>query len=645
MTLLRPYSNAKCPGEMVARLLLVTAFFVVYLHLAIALPMEQAPDEAMRYDLAKWIYTHMALPVGNETEIVNPVWGFSYAYDPYLPSMLAALLMRVASNFDASEHTLLIAARMVSILASCGSLCLCFRIGPYLFQRRGSTYLLVAFVGFWPQVVFLSSYHNNDAFSLFSCFLILHFLLTGRREHWPVRCCIGLGVAISLCLLTYYYAYGWVLISIVFCIVSCVRDSEITDKAKFIVQRSLLVAGVILLCAGWYFIRNAVIYDGNILGMTAAREFKAEYALTHEVHWSNPAQKQGLSISAMLFDSDWISTTLKSYIGMFGYMTTELPKAIYIAYSILVLGGLLLAGYRIVARRRKKDRLLAATLLATVVIPMIVSAYGSYTIDYQPQGRYIISSLPAVSCTVVLGYEQLYALCCDCLNGQWQLCFVDGEGENVLKKRFILGYPIMFVLPAVIIVCLGVYAYREIMLEELIPKDQITEYVSEDCSYLDLRFTTAEDSDGLFFVVCNEGFDVDGRWLPATKKDGTWHRIVNLSDYDRSGTYTVHIYRTFADGKMEFAGKTSAYVPNAVHDNLVLADRENDSVRLYPIDAFTSVQFDIWLVGATKPDIVYGEFKEDEQCWVATYTFGKNVNYDVLAYVGEGKLVFIGGAK
>lgn len=120
----------KIAGEKVAQSLFVFVLFAMYLHLAVVLPMDQAPDEAMRYDLAKWIYTHMALPVGNEEEIVSPVWGFSYAYNPYLPSMLAALLMRVASLFDTSELTLLVAARMVSVLASCGSVCLCFRIGP-----------------------------------------------------------------------------------------------------------------------------------------------------------------------------------------------------------------------------------------------------------------------------------------------------------------------------------------------------------------------------------------------------------------------------------------------------------------------------------------------------------------------------------
>lgn len=635
----------KIAGEKVAQSLFVFVLFAMYLHLAVVLPMDQAPDEAMRYDLAKWIYTHMALPVGNEEEIVSPVWGFSYAYNPYLPSMLAALLMRVASLFDTSELTLLVAARMVSVLASCGSVCLCFRIGPYLFQRRGSTYLLAMLVGLWPQVVFLSAYHNNDAFSLFSCFLILYFLLAGRREHWPTHRCIGLGVAISLCLLTYYYAYGWVLISVMFCIVSCVYDSEVTDKTKFIVQKSLLVAGVIFLCAGWYFIRNAVIYHGDILGMAASREFKAEYALTHEVHWPNPPRKQGAGIMTMLFGSGWILTTLKSYIGKFGYMTTELPKVIYMAYGILVLCGLLLAVYRVVTRRKKVDWLLSAALLAAMVLPVLISIYGSYTIDYQPQGRYIISSLPALACTVVFGYEQLAERCRSHRQNQWQICLTTGRGKSESQNMRVLGELDITLVAIVVVLCLGAYSYRDVMLQKLIPKDEVNVYISEDCSYLDLKFKTAVNSDGLFFVVCNEGFDVDGRWLPATKKDGTWHRIVNLSDYDRSGTYTVHIYRAFSDGTMKFAGATQAFVPNSAHKNFVLMDSAEGMIKLYPIAAYHNIQFDVWKAGAAEPDTIYGEFNEEEQCWIAAYAFEKNADYIVLAYTENEELQFIGGTK
>ena len=629
----------KTSGERIAQLLFVLILFVIYLYLAIPLPMDQAPDEGMRYDLAKWIYTHKALPIGGEEEIVSPVWGFSYAYNPYLPSILAALLMQVVSLFDTSEIALLVAARAVSALASCGSVFLCFRIGPYVFQKKNSTYLFAVLVGFWPQVMFLSAYHNNDAFSLFSCFLIFYFLVAGRKEHWPVSRCIGLGVAISLCLLTYYYAYGWVLLSVIFCILSCVGDKTIAKKAGFIAQRTALVAAVVLLCAGWYFIRNAIIYDGDILGMEAARSFKATYALTHEVHWPSPPAKQGLSLTDMLFCGDWIPNTLRSYIGLFGYMSILLPQWVYRAYGILLLIGLLLALYR-VASRKGGDWTLRGTLLVVAVIPLVISIYGSYTIDYQPQGRYIISSLPAVLCVTVYGYDRLSLRGGIRVIGQVQSRCSDEIEKTEERRTFAFGEWNVSLAAILVALCLGIYSYQGVMLKTLLPQDEVQISVSQDCSYLDLRFETAKYSDGLYFVVCNESFEVDGQWLAATKTDGAWHRIVNLSDYGKSGTYTVHIYRAFADGSMEFAGEEKVNVPAAVHMNLLLTDQDNNIIQMYPIESYAGVYFEVWETGDTEPTTVDALFSADEQCWIADYIFEQGAEYAVLAYTDQA--IFIG---
>ena len=35
------------------------------------------PDEYMRDDVAFWILQNGRLPVGNEPELINPIWGFS----------------------------------------------------------------------------------------------------------------------------------------------------------------------------------------------------------------------------------------------------------------------------------------------------------------------------------------------------------------------------------------------------------------------------------------------------------------------------------------------------------------------------------------------------------------------------------------
>ena len=45
-------------------------------------PFNYAPDEQMRYDLPLYIYNHGRLPLGDDPEIRNQIWGFSYAFMP-----------------------------------------------------------------------------------------------------------------------------------------------------------------------------------------------------------------------------------------------------------------------------------------------------------------------------------------------------------------------------------------------------------------------------------------------------------------------------------------------------------------------------------------------------------------------------------
>ena len=46
-------------------------------------------------------------------------------------------------------------------------------------------------------------------------------------------------------------------------------------------------------------------------------------------------------------------------------------------------------------------------ILACIVIPFLLSMYRSATYDYEPQGRYVISSLPLIAYMVASGFERL----------------------------------------------------------------------------------------------------------------------------------------------------------------------------------------------------------------------------------------------
>ena len=198
---------------------LILAAFSLYFIWAIRLPVSKAPDEAMRYLVPKWIYTYSELPRGDEPAIRDDVWGFSYAFVPYLPSLVSVIFMRITSLFSVKEEMLIIASRMTSVLAGTGTIIFCLKIGNIVFNDKRYKYLFAILVAFLPQFAFLCSYLNNDAFAVFAGMIILYYWIKGIKEHWGVSSCVGLGIGLGLCALTYYNAYGYILCSIfIYCI-------------------------------------------------------------------------------------------------------------------------------------------------------------------------------------------------------------------------------------------------------------------------------------------------------------------------------------------------------------------------------------------------------------------------------------------
>ena len=121
-------------------------FFAIGFYCACHLGMNHAPDEYMRYDLCEYIYTHNKLPIGNEPELIDNIWGFSYAFTPYLIQCLSVVFMKLASLFSTEPATLLIAARIPSVLAYALGFVFAYRIGCELLSDRLKSILLACMI-------------------------------------------------------------------------------------------------------------------------------------------------------------------------------------------------------------------------------------------------------------------------------------------------------------------------------------------------------------------------------------------------------------------------------------------------------------------------------------------------------------------
>jgi len=396
--------------------LLVLLVFCICLTGALHLPVGQCPDEYLRSRLIVWMVEKGTLPTGDELETMalNPPpdvnYGFSYALRPYLPSMISAVFVKAAMLFFDSDRVLLLAARLGSVLSVTGCCWFCLRLGHRLFDRRSSAILFAVLVCFLPQVQFLGMYHNNDAPSLFAVCMMLFFLVEGHAQRWPLKCCIGLAIAFSVGLLSYYSIYGWILMCTVFCIVSVVTDREIADKGRLIFKRAGLIGGICLLLAGWFFIRSAILHNGDFLGIAYEEVSRARVeSLGYKLFQYNCYRREGLSILEFirLGDYGWLKTTAQSFVGTFGNMTLFLPMFLYgIYFTIIVFGLLRFLAALMHKRMCRRDRLLMLVMLVSGGINFVLHLWQSYARDYQAQGRYIITLILPLAFMLAYGLDK-----------------------------------------------------------------------------------------------------------------------------------------------------------------------------------------------------------------------------------------------
>lgn len=375
------------------------ALFFISMHLSINF----CPDERMRYDIPMYIYKNNILPYGNELEIIDSIWGFSYGFTPYLPSLISVVFMKIVSLLSTDAIVLLVAARMTSILSGTFTYLVCYAIGEEVFSSKKIINLFSLFVALLPQFIFLSSYINNDAFSVFSTAVITLMWIKGVKSNWNYKICILLGIALGLCALTYYNAYGFILCSIFIYCISCFKSRF---SIKDFILKGIIIFISAFVVAGWFFIRNFIIHDGDFLGMNSMYECGEKYAM-EGYQMSKRETYQVMGYRHPLLQPGWIFLTIQSFFCSTGYMEHLINYPFMMIYIIILLIGFVFGVLKKQTQKFKIDTYFFVCLLLCMIIPILLSAHYSYTIDYQPQGRYIMSMLIPLMLIVSMGYDFL----------------------------------------------------------------------------------------------------------------------------------------------------------------------------------------------------------------------------------------------
>lgn len=381
--------------------------FTYYLIWTVSQPYNSCPDEFMKWDICKYIYENNTIPRGGDEAIRNEMWGISYAFQPILTYMIGAVFMKIMAIFTTNEFALVVAARLVSTISMTAVIYFAMKISEKLFKGIYK-YLFVAFIAFQPIMPFLASYINNDSTALLATTIIIYLWILGLESNWKNKHCILLGIILGFCALTYFNAYGYILCSIILCLVSVISNKM---KLKDIIQKVLIVAICAFLIAGWWFIRNAVIYNGDFLGVQTQNEYGDKYALDeYKPSTRLTFQKQNIGIFNMIFKYSWLDTTLRSFIGIFGYNSIVMSYKIYNIYFLVwlisIIGCIIQFKKLFIYNKKEKNKyILNYIFVLSIIIPILLSIIYSYMSDFQPQGRYIVGIIVPFTYFVVSGIK------------------------------------------------------------------------------------------------------------------------------------------------------------------------------------------------------------------------------------------------
>lgn len=395
---------------------LLCMLFFVFLQ-----PFGEGPDEINRFRIVSYICSHGSLPSGFDPAVIMDGYGTSYAFQPILPYILMGFLLRFLKLFTSSASLLLVAARLVNV---------CFGLATAFFVRRTARLLfpdaltgwLFSFLAvFLPQSIFLHTYVNPDSMAMMGIAMLVYALLAGLADRFSRRSCLLLAGGIILCALSYYNSYGFILAAVLLfagVLWKAHRAPEEPGAAKVYWKKGLLISLLVLAGIGWWFLRNGILYQGDILGLATSRQCAVENATLPEL---NPALRQtyykmGESVWAMIFGTDWYTLVKRSFVAMFGPMNIPTHVLIYTWYNRLFAAGLIgmflpaVLGPALPRLARWQKRWANICLALACLITIALAVAFSYFYDFQPQGRYLLPMLLPFSYFVTLGLSKWIGL-------------------------------------------------------------------------------------------------------------------------------------------------------------------------------------------------------------------------------------------
>ncbi len=329
-----------------------------------ALPVQHPDDRAAQRHQPPLYYLAGSLvsfwvdePAGSPYSVArsNPYWGFAYGEvgrdnkNLYLHGTWDAFPWH---GVALGLHLV----RLLSVLMGAGAVVAAYAVGREVFPDRPLWALGgAAFMAFNPQFLFISGAVNNDNLITLWVTLILLLLVRTVKAGIRLRRAVCVGVLCGLALLTKLTGlYVLPVVALAFALAAWRRR----EWRRF-VEAGAIIAGLVLVIAGWWFARNWVLY-----GEPTAMKLTLQT-------WN--ARPEGISYGTALFELPNAET---SFWARFGYGNVPVPNWIYQGLGVLTriaaLAGIAWVYQRIAGRAGRSWKALAVLALLLFALSILL---------------------------------------------------------------------------------------------------------------------------------------------------------------------------------------------------------------------------------------------------------------------------------
>lgn len=394
------------------------------------------PDEIHHFEAARYYKNNFLPPeIGDQAVRASySVYGVSYLNYHWLEYFAAGKFIFLTSPIFGDD---LIAARFFNVF-------LLFALGCFFAYEAGkysaAEFIIPCFLLVTPQIWYVFSYVNNDAFALAASILaaqqtvasesLTNRFLRSKRFLNPSGGAFVFGAlgGILLIVKTNYYAFLvfaalWLLYRfppIKFADSRLQFDSVLLKKFAFV---SLISLTVLTVRCGLDFYVNG---ETNFVGLSYANYFLGDFekqksrlleyqeqiadapykpsVIEKNLSGTDPLLKlkeKGKPFTYLFTERRWHEDSFKSFVGVYGYMNILAESAYYRLMQIFYAVFAVYLFVAIALRRRWRGIAQSLIYLAGFALTIFISAYLSWTYSYQAQGRYLF---PIAAMTGVIVY-------------------------------------------------------------------------------------------------------------------------------------------------------------------------------------------------------------------------------------------------